>query len=156
MPLLADKTITVRNLHYDPETDAEEEISTTLVGVSVHARTVANASVDGLNAASIFQIRIFAGHAIERAHHPLDDVVYIGEVAPHAAVVEDVDRTALEHRPRKQKQRHVGPPPRAIHGEKAQAGRRQAVQMAVRVRHQLVGLLGRRVHAHRVIDAVVL
>ena len=44
MPLLADKTITVRNLHYDPETDAEEEISTTLVGVSVHARTVANAS----------------------------------------------------------------------------------------------------------------
>ena len=62
MPLLADKTITVCNLHYDPETDAEEEISTTLVGVSVHARTVANASADGLNAASISQIRIFAGH----------------------------------------------------------------------------------------------
>ena len=62
MPLLADNTITVRNLRYDPEADTETEISTTLVGVSVHAQTVATAGADGLNAASIFQIRIFAGH----------------------------------------------------------------------------------------------
>lgn len=62
MPLLADKTITVANLRYDPEEDTEQEISTTLVGVSVHARTVATVSADGLNAASIAQIRIFAGH----------------------------------------------------------------------------------------------
>lgn len=62
MPLLADKTITVYSLRYDPEADTEQEISTTLVGVSVHARTVATASADGLNAASIAQIRIFVGH----------------------------------------------------------------------------------------------
>ena len=61
MPLLADKTITVYNLRYDPETDTEAEISTILTGVSVHQRTVANAAADGLNAASVSQIRIFAG-----------------------------------------------------------------------------------------------
>lgn len=62
MPLLADKTITVYNLRYDPEEDTETEISTILVGVSVHAKTVAAASADGLSAASVSQIRIFAGH----------------------------------------------------------------------------------------------
>lgn len=64
MPLLADKTITVRNLRYDPETDTEAEITTRLEGCSVHAKTVANATADGLAAASIAQIRIFAGHTL--------------------------------------------------------------------------------------------
>ena len=64
MPLLADKTITVRNLRYDPETDTEAEITTRLEGCSVHAMTVANATADGLAAASLAQIRIFAGHTL--------------------------------------------------------------------------------------------
>lgn len=61
MPLLADKTITVRNLRYDPETDTEAEITTRLEGCSVHAKTVANATADGLAAASLAQIRILPG-----------------------------------------------------------------------------------------------
>lgn len=64
MPLLADKTITVCNLRYDPETDTEAEITTRLEGCSVHAKTVANATADGLAAASLAQIRIFAGHTL--------------------------------------------------------------------------------------------
>ena len=64
MPLLADKTITVRNLRYDPETDTETETAPRLEGCSVHARTVANATADRLAAASIAQIRIFAGHTL--------------------------------------------------------------------------------------------
>lgn len=64
MPLLADKTITVRNLRYDPETDTEAEITTRLEGCSVHAKTVANATADGLAAASLAQIRIFVGHSL--------------------------------------------------------------------------------------------
>ena len=36
-----------------------------------------------------------------------------------------------EDRAGEQEQRHVGPAPRAVHGEEAQAGRRQAVEMAV-------------------------
>jgi hypothetical protein len=71
-------------------------------------------------------------------------------------VVEDVDRPAFEDGLGEQEQRHVRPAPRAIDREEAQAGGRQAVEMAVGVRHQLVGLLGRGVQADRVVDAVVL
>jgi hypothetical protein len=55
-----------------------------------------------------------------------------------------------------QEQRHVRPAPGAVDGEEAQAGGRQAVEVAVGVRHQLVGLLGGGVEADRVVDAVVL
>ena len=39
-------------------------------------------------------------------------------------------------------QRHVGPPPGAINGEKAQPRHRDAIEMGVGLAHQLVGLLG--------------
>lgn len=61
MPLNANQTIVVRNLFSKPEDDIETEISTTLVGCSVHNRTVASATADGLASASIAQIRIFTG-----------------------------------------------------------------------------------------------
>lgn len=61
MPLNANQTIVVRNLFSKPEADIETEISTTLVGCSVHNRTVASATAEGLSSASIAQIRIFAG-----------------------------------------------------------------------------------------------
>lgn len=61
MPLNANQTIVVRNLFSKPEDDIEAEISTTLVGCSVHNRTVASATAKGLASASIAQIRIFAG-----------------------------------------------------------------------------------------------
>lgn len=61
MPLNANQTIVVRNLFSKPEDDLEIEISTTLVGCSVHNRTVASATVEGLASASIAQIRIFSG-----------------------------------------------------------------------------------------------
>lgn len=61
MPLNANQTIVVRNLFSKPEADIETEISTTLVGCSVHNRTVASATAEGLASASIAQIRIFAG-----------------------------------------------------------------------------------------------
>ncbi len=54
-----------------------------------------------------------------------------------------------------QPRRHVGPAPRAVDGEVAQAGGGQAVEVRVGVRHQLVGLLAGGVQAHRVVDRVV-
>lgn len=59
MPLGADKIIKVHNLYYNPETDEETEVVTSLTNVSVHAKTVATATVQGLSAASIAQFRIF-------------------------------------------------------------------------------------------------
>jgi hypothetical protein len=49
-----------------------------------------------------------------------------------------------------------GRPHGTIHGEEAQSGGRQLEEVAVGVRHQLVGLLGRGVEADRVVDVVVL
>jgi hypothetical protein len=40
--------------------------------------------------------------------------------------------------------------------KKRRPGRRQPEQMRVAVRHQLVGALGRRVEAHRVVHALIL
>src|SRR3546814_2200230 len=82
----------------------------------------------------------------------LDDVVDVGEVAGVVAVVEHVDRLAGQDLAREQEQRHVRPAPGPVDGEEAQAGGRQVEQVAVGVRHQFVGLLGGRVHAHRVVD----
>lgn len=78
------------------------------------------------------------------------------EVAAHAAFVEHLDRPPGQHRAREQQRRHVRPAPRAIHGEEAQAGGAQAVQLRVGMGHQLVGRLGRRVQRARLVHALVL
>jgi hypothetical protein len=70
------------------------------------------------------------------------------------AVVEHRDGLAFENVAGELEQRHVGPPPRAVDGEEAQARHRKAEEMGVGMRHQLVRLLGRAVKAHRMIDSV--
>ena len=101
------------------------------------------------------ETRVGSGRAIEHPRHPLDDVVDVGEVALHAAAVEDLDRLTAQDRAGEQRGRHVRPPPRPVHGEEPQAGGGQIVEMAVHVGHELVGLLGGGVQADRVIDVVV-
>ena len=99
--------------------------------------------------------RVGPGHSVDHPHDPLDEVVDVGEVAPVMAVVEDLDRLARQDTPREQKQRHVGATPRPVHREEPEPGDREAVQMAVGMGHQLIGLLGRGVERHRVVDVVV-
>ena len=91
---------------------------------------------------------------IDQPHDGLGHVVDIGEVALHVAVVEQADRLALQNRLREQPHRHVGPAPRPVHSEETQAGRRNAKQVRISVRHQLVRLLGRAVKAERMIDVL--
>src|SRR6266508_2797686 len=88
------------------------------------------------------------------AEHPLRDVVHVGEVALHPAVVEHLDRLALEDRLREQHGRHVGPSPWPVDGEEPESGRRDVEQVRVGVRHQLVRLLGRGVEADRAVHVV--
>jgi len=49
---------------------------------------------------------------VEDPERAFDDVVDVGEVALHVAVVEDLDRLAFHDGMREQHRRHVGPPPR--------------------------------------------
>ena len=96
------------------------------------------------------------GGLVEAADHPFDDVIDVGEIPLHVALVEHLDRLAGQDRASEQHRRHVRPTPGAIHGEEAQARGRQAVEMAVGVSHQLVGLLGGRIQAHRMVHRVLL
>ena len=92
---------------------------------------------------------------IDQPHHRFDDVVDVSEIPAHVAVVEQLDRRSLEDRLREDEHRHVRPAPGTVHGKEAQAGRGNSVEMAVGVRHQLVGFLRRSIEADRMIDVVL-
>ena len=91
---------------------------------------------------------------VQDAHDPFDDIVDIGEVALHVAVVEHLDRLACQQRPCELEGRHVWPTPGPVDGKEAQPGGGHPVEVRVGVRHQLVGLLGGRVEADGVIHGV--
>ena len=95
------------------------------------------------------------GGAVQHAEHALDDVVDVGEVPPHPAVIENVDRPAGENRPREEEQGHVGPAPGTVDREEPQPGGRQPEEMAVGMGHQLVGLFRGRIQAHGMIDVLM-
>ena len=94
------------------------------------------------------------GGPIDQPHHRLHDVIDIGEIAPHFSVVEQLDRLAGADRGGEDPHRHIRAAPRAVDGEKAQAGRRQIEQVRIGMRHQLVRLLRGAVQAERMIDVV--
>ena len=85
-------------------------------------------------------VRVGRRRVVHRANNAFDNVVDVGEVALVLAVVEHVDGLALENVLGKHEQRHVGTAERAIHSEESQAGRRQVVEIRIRVRHEFVGL----------------
>ena len=89
---------------------------------------------------------------VEDAEHRRDHIVDVGEVALHAAVVEERDRAALQDRPGEEEGGHVGAPPRAIDGEEAEPGRGHGEKMTVDMADELARLLGRRIQGNRGID----
>src|SRR5262249_22462122 len=93
-------------------------------------------------------------YTIHQAHDSLDDIINVGELALHAAMIEYLDRL-VSNIARVNKQSHIGPSPRAIHGEKTQTRRRQAEQMAIAVSQKLVRLLSRTINADGMINILV-
>src|SRR5215218_8897547 len=88
-------------------------------------------------------------------YHALDDIVDVGEIPPHVAVVVHVDGASLQYSLCELEVGHIRASPGAVDGKKPQARGRQAVEVAVGVSHQLVGLLCGRIEAHRMIRIVV-
>jgi len=101
------------------------------------------------------KVGIGLGRLVQYPQHPFHDIVDVGEIPLHLAVVEDVDGAAFQNGFGEQEQGHVRAAPGAVDGEKAQPGGGQAEEMAVGVGHQFVGLLGGRIEAHRMVHAVV-
>src|SRR6266487_5566799 len=72
------------------------------------------------------------------------------------AFVENRDRLAGQDAAHELEQGHVRTPPGPVHGEEAKAGDRKTEEMSIRVRHQLVRLLGRRVERYGMVDVLLL
>lgn len=96
------------------------------------------------------------GRGVHYAPHALDDVGDVGEVAAAVAHVEDLDGVAAAQLLGEAEVGHVGPAHGTVHGEEAQAGRRDGVELGVGGGHELVGLLGGGVERHRRVHAVLL
>ena len=62
-----------------------------------------------------------AGNVIDNARYYTDNVIDMGEIAAHLAMVKKLDRRAFEDRLGKQENRHVGPAPWPIDGKEPQA-----------------------------------
>src|SRR5271166_6030779 len=92
-----------------------------------------------------------SGSTTDEARYYTSDVIDMGEVAAHPAMVKKPNRLAFNDRPCERENRHIGTSPRPVDGEESQSGNRQPVEMAVGVSHQLVCSLGRSVKADRVI-----
>ena len=88
------------------------------------------------------------------AHDTFHDIIHIREIATAISVVVDLDRLAGQQLVGEAEIGHVRPPGGAIDREETQARRRDIVQLAVAMRHQLVALLRRRIEAHRIIHPV--
>src|SRR5246127_4740917 len=86
---------------------------------------------------------VTCGTTIDKARYYTANVVDIGEVATHLAMVKKLDRPAFDDRLGKQKNRHIGPSPWPVDGKESQAGDRKPVEVAVRMSHQLVGFFCR-------------
>ena len=93
---------------------------------------------------------------VDGANRTLGNVVDVGKVANHVAVVKNFDGFALADGVCEEHRRHVGPSPRAINREKSQARGRKTVEFAVGVRHQFVAHFRRGVKAHGLHGFVVL
>ena len=101
---------------------------------------------------------VFAGLSLRGTLHDaedaLNDVVDVGEVALHVAVVEDLDRAALGERVGGGEVKHVRAACGSVDREEAEAGGRDIVELAVAVGQELVGFFSGRVEGDRVVDFV--
>lgn len=95
---------------------------------------------DGLIVADVVELvgglaGLVGGDVVHDANDAFDNIVDVGEVAFHVAVVVDLDGLTCGDRFDKFEVGHVGSSPGTVDGEKAQSGHGQAVEMAVSVGH---------------------
>lgn len=106
--------------------------------------------VDLVAVAKLIRLRRIAEHVLDAR----DDVVNIGEVTVHIAVVVDLDGLASADLVGELEVRHIRTAERSVDREEAQPRRRNPVEMAVGVRHELIRLLRRRIETDRMVDIV--
>src|SRR5579884_874779 len=95
------------------------------------------------------------GGPVQHTDNSFDNILYIRKVPLHVPIVVHVDGLALQDRLCKLEEGHVRAAPGTVDRKEAQAGRRQAVEMAVRMGHELVGLLAGGIETEGVVYVVM-
>ena len=102
--------------------------------------------VDGVRRNGQAVLAYTAGRcAAHHPHNPFHNVIDIGEIAAAIAVVVDLDCLADQQLVGEAKIGHIRTPGRTIHRKEAQARRRNVIELAVAMRHQLIALLRSRI-----------
>ena len=84
------------------------------------------------------------------------NVVDIGEIANHVAIVEYLYRLTLTDGTGKEHRSHVGTSPWSVDREVTESGGRNAIQLTVAMGHQLVGFLAGSIQTDRIVHLVIL
>ena len=82
------------------------------------------------------------------------DIIDVGKVAVHIAVVINLNGLPISDLIGKLKVGHIRAAIRPIDGEEAQARRRNPIEMAVGIGHEFVRFLRRRIEADGMVDVV--
>ena len=90
----------------------------------------------------------FAGDCIHQATYSIDEIINIGEITQHIAVIIHIDGAVVLYGISKFKQRHIRSPPWAINRKEAEHRRWNIVEMRIGLRHRLGRLFGRRIKGH--------
>ena len=100
-------------------------------------------------------LRVRCCRLVNHPHQGVDDVVDIGEGAPHLSVVENLDGPSFQDVAREKEHGHVGPAPGAVDGEEAQARGGDLEQVAVGVGHEFAAFLGGRIQADGMVHVLL-
>lgn len=93
---------------------------------------------------------------IQHQKNALNDVVDIGKITAHVAMVEYMNWLALYDGFHENKGCHVGSSPRAIDGEKAKTCGRKTIEFAIGVGHKLIALFCCSIEAYGRVGDVIL
>ncbi len=91
---------------------------------------------------------------IKHTGNAFHNIIDIGEIADHVAVVEYLDGLVVEDGFGEKKQSHVGTAPGTVNGEEAQAGGGKAEQVAVSMGHQFVAFLCGGIQTDGMVDII--
>src|SRR5208282_5247657 len=135
--------------------ERRDEIRKPLRGVvSEVVKLIGSAGARGVGAPGIPRL-IRAGDPVKDAENALHNVIDVRKIPKHVPFVVHVDGQAGEDRSGELEVRHIRSAPGTIDSKESQSRGGKAVEVAVCMRHQLICPLGCRIHAHRMIGAIV-
>ena len=106
--------------------------------------------VDLIAVAQLIDLRRITEHMLNARHNIID----VRKVTVHVAVVVDLDRFSLADLVGEFEISHIRASERTVDREEAQARRRDAIEMTVRIHHELIRLLRRCVETDGMVDIV--